>query len=53
MEDWTALYKFGRLAFLALTLLGIAIWVYMPGRKETLEAPARRMLHDDDPEEPR
>ena len=38
----------GRVAFLAITLIGIAIWLYRPQRKERLEAPARRMLEDDE-----
>ncbi len=46
--EWIALYKFGRLAVLALTLLGIAIWVFSGSRKERLEEPAKRMLEDDD-----
>jgi len=46
--DWVALYKFGRLAFLALVLLGIAIAVYRPSRRDRYEAPARRMLEEDD-----
>jgi cbb3-type cytochrome oxidase subunit 3 len=48
MEEWAGLYKFARLAFLALTLLGIAIWLFVPSHKEQLEEPARRMLEDDD-----
>jgi hypothetical protein len=48
MEDWIALYKFGRLAFLALTLLGIAIYLYTGNRAERLELPARRMLEEDE-----
>ena len=48
MEEWAALYKFARLALLATTLGGIAIWVFSDSRKERLEAPARRMLEDDD-----
>ena len=48
MEDFAALYKLGRLAVLALTLTGIAIWLFRGSRKEQLEAPARRMLEDDD-----
>lgn len=48
MEDWAGLYKFARLALLAATLCGIAIWLYRPGQKERLEAPARRMLEDDE-----
>lgn len=52
MEDWAGLYKFARLAFLALALLGIAIWLFWPSNRDRLEEPARRMLDDDDvPEE--
>jgi cbb3-type cytochrome oxidase subunit 3 len=46
--DWIAIYKFARLAVLALALVGIALWVYSGSRKERLEEPARRMLEDDD-----
>lgn len=48
--DWVALYKFGRLALLAAALIGIAIYLYggSKKRKERLEAPARRMLEEDD-----
>ena len=48
MEDWVALYKFGRLAFLALALVGISVYLFGSARKERLEAPARRMLEDDE-----
>jgi hypothetical protein len=48
MTDWAALYKFGRLAVLALTLLGIACWLYSGKRRERLELPAQRMLEDDE-----
>lgn len=48
MEEWVALYKLGRLALLALILAGIAIYLFTGSRKERLEAPARRMLEDDD-----
>jgi cbb3-type cytochrome oxidase subunit 3 len=46
--DWIALYKLGRLAFLAAVLVGIAIYLFRRSRRERLEAPARRMLEDDD-----
>jgi cbb3-type cytochrome oxidase subunit 3 len=46
--DWVALYKLGRLALLALALLGITVWVFSRSRKERLEEPARRMLEDDE-----
>ena len=45
--EWVALYKLGRLAFLACLLVGIAIWLFRPSRRERLEEPARRMLEED------
>ena len=48
MMEWVALYKLGRLAALALTLVGIALFLYHPRRRERLEAPALRMLEDDE-----
>ena len=48
MEDWVALYKFGRLAFLALALVGISVYLFGSSRKERLEAPAQRMMEDDE-----
>lgn len=48
MDDWAGLYKLARLAVLALALLGIAIWLFRPSRKQRLERPARRMLEEDD-----
>lgn len=47
MEEWVALYKFGRLGFLALALVAIGFYVFGPSRKERLEAPARRMLEEE------
>jgi len=47
-EEWAGLYKFARLAFLALCLTGIALYVYDPARRERLEEPARRMLDEED-----
>lgn len=47
-EDWVAIYKFGRLALLAVILVAIGAWVYWPTRKQRLEEPARRMLEEDD-----
>ena len=47
--DWVALYKLGRLAFLALVLVGIAFVIYRPSQRERFEEPARRMLEE--PEE--
>jgi hypothetical protein len=46
--DWVALYKFGRLAVLALVLAGIAIYLASPRRRERLEEPARRMLEEEE-----
>lgn len=46
--DWVAIYKFARLAVLAMALVGITVWVFRRSQKERLEAPARRMLEDDD-----
>ena len=51
MEDWAGIYKFARLAFLALALTGIAIWLYLPSHRKRFEEPAQRMLEDDDSEE--
>lgn len=48
MDDWVGLYKFGRLALLALVLVGITIYLFGKSRKERLEAPAQRMLEEDD-----
>ena len=48
MDDWAGLYKFARLAVLALALGGIAVWLWHPKRRERLEEPARRMLEDDE-----
>ena len=48
MEDWVGLYKIARLAVLALALVGIAIWLYRPSQAERFEAPARRMLEEDE-----
>lgn len=48
MEEWGALYKLARLGALALTLAGIAAWLFTPSRRDRLEAPAKRMLEDDD-----
>lgn len=47
--EWVALYKFGRLALLALALVVIAIYVASPARRERLEEPARQMLEEDEP----
>ena len=46
--EWIALYKLGRLALLALVLVGITAWAFGRSRKDRLEEPARRMLSEDD-----
>ncbi len=48
MDEWAGIYKFARLAFLALTLLGIGIYLYRPSQKQRFEEPAHRMLEGDD-----
>ena len=47
-EEWAGIYKLVRLAVLALALAGIAFWLFRPKRKEQLEAPAERMLEEDE-----
>jgi len=47
MEDWIAIYKFGRLALLGIALVGITVWTFSAKRKERLEAPAHAMLEED------
>lgn len=42
--DWIAIYKLGRLAFMACALVAIALYLR---RRPELELPARRMLEDD------
>lgn len=48
MEDWVGVYKFARLAILALALCGIAFHLYRAENRERYEAPARRMLEEDE-----
>jgi len=48
MDDWVGLYKFARLAILAGALVGVTAYLFARSRKERLEAPALRMLEDDD-----
>ena len=48
MEEWAGIYKFVRLAVLALALVGIAVWLFRPSHKKRLEAPAKRMLEEDE-----
>jgi len=46
--EWVALYKFARLAVLALALVAIAIYVASPKRRARLEEPARQMLEEEE-----
>lgn len=50
MEELAGWYKFARLALLALALVGIAVWLYHPKRKERLEEPARRLVEEEEEE---
>ena len=43
--DWVGLYKLARLAFVALALAAIGLWLW---RRPELERTARRMLEDDE-----
>jgi cbb3-type cytochrome oxidase subunit 3 len=47
-DEWVGVYKFGRLALIAIGLLGVAVYLYHPARRRRLEEPARRMLDEDD-----
>ena len=46
--EWIGLYKLARLALLAGLLVAIGRWLFEESRRERLEAPAQRMLLDDD-----
>ena len=46
--EWVAVYKFARLALVAIVLIAIAVYLYHPARRQRLEEPARRMLDEDD-----
>jgi cbb3-type cytochrome oxidase subunit 3 len=46
--EWVGLYKFARLALLALALAAIAAWLFARSRRDRLEEPARRMLEEDE-----
>jgi cbb3-type cytochrome oxidase subunit 3 len=46
--EWVGLYKLARLGFLAGVLVAIGLWLFAAHRRERLEAPALRMLEDDD-----
>ena len=47
-DEWIGVYKFARLAVLAIALVGITVWAFGRSRKERLEEPARRMLEEDE-----
>lgn len=47
-DEWVGLYKLARLAIFAIAIACITVWAFSGKRKERLEAPARRMLEDDD-----
>jgi len=47
-EEWIALYKFGRLAVLAIGLAAIAVHLFRRKNRDRYEEPARRMLEDDE-----
>lgn len=46
--DWVWIYKLGREALLFAALALIAAYLYRGKARERLEAPARRMLEEDD-----
>ena len=46
--DWVWLYKLGREGLMFAALAGITGFLYWPKNRERLEAPARRMLEEDD-----
>ena len=44
--EWVGIYKFARLALLALVLLGIAVWLYRPSQAKRFgRAVASRARH--------
>jgi len=47
-DEWVAIYKFGRLAVLAIVLCAIGIHLFRAKNRERYEEPARRMLEDDE-----
>lgn len=47
-DEWVALYKFGRLAVLAIALCAIAIHLFRRKNRDRYEEPARRMMEDDE-----
>ena len=46
--DWVWIYKLGREALMFAALAGITVYLYRGKNRERLEAPARRMLEEDD-----
>ena len=45
-DHWASVYKFARLAFLGIGLVGIAAYIYHPSRRERLEEPAKLARSD-------
>jgi cbb3-type cytochrome oxidase subunit 3 len=46
--DWVWLYKLGREALMFAALVGITAYLYRGKHRDRLEAPAQRMLEEDD-----
>ena len=46
--EWVAFYKLARLGLLAMILVGIGIYLYWSPNAERFEAPAQRLLEEDD-----
>jgi hypothetical protein len=46
--DWVWIYKLGREVLMFGAFAGIAAWLYCARNRDRLEAPARRMLEEDD-----
>jgi hypothetical protein len=46
--DWVWVYKVGREALLFVALAGLAIHLFRAENRERFEAPAQRMLEEDD-----
>ena len=47
-EEWIGVYKLVRLGALAFVLVGIGVWLYRPSQRDRFEAPASRMLEEDE-----
>lgn len=48
IADWVWIYKLGREALMLAALAGITAYLFCGKNRERLEAPARRMLEEDD-----